>query len=589
MQEGAPLTVQGLLAEAIDRHKAGDLANAITLYRRLLRDDPSYGPALVNLGIALKFQGDLKGALEACEKAVQVEPGNANAHNNLGIVLAAMGRHERAVASHQQAIAIDPKFYECWTNMGLSLSTLGDPGQAVEAFRRALSIKPDHTEALVQFIYHALQICDWRRLDAAIARMARVIAADKGEVNPFVQLAICQDPLESLRAARNFARRVETSVAALARPPRLARGSRARPRIGYLGADFHAHATSFLAAEMFEAHDRDRYELFAYSYGPDEDSPMRRRVAGAFEHFIDISSMPTEAAAGKIADDGIDILIDLKGYTQGARTGIMALRPAPIQAAYLGYPGTMGADFIDFAIVDSFIAPKGFESHYSERLVRMPGSYQPNDSQRRIASEAGSRADHGLPMNGIVFCCFNQTYKIGPHSFSLWMRLLQSVPDSVLWLMAFNPQAPDNLRGVAKAAGISPKRLVFAAKRPLEQHLARIGHADLFLDTWPCNAHTTASDALWSGIPVITLAGKTFASRVAGSLLTALGLGELIVENPTEYERLTLRLAFDAPERQRLRSKLLRARETSDLFSGKKAARKLERAFDEMLALGARA
>jgi predicted O-linked N-acetylglucosamine transferase (SPINDLY family) len=582
-RSGAPLGPNDLMAEAIERHKAGDLANASRLYRRLLQDAPGHGAAWANLGIALKFLGDLPGALEACAKAASLEPGNANAHNNMGIVLSALGRHEQAVAAHRRALAIEPAFHECWTNLGLSLSATGNPGPAVEAFRRALAIKPDHTEALVQFIYHSLQICDWRQLDAAIARMAETIAGDKGEVNPFVQLAICQDPAESLRAARNFARRVEKSVAVLERPSRPRVRKPGRPRIGYIGGDFHGHATAFLAAEMFECHDRDRFEIFTYSYGPDDGSDMRKRVAGAFEHFVELSQLSLEASAKRIAEDEIDLLIDLKGYTQGARTGILALRPAPLQAAYLGYPGTMGADFVDFAIVDGFIAPKGFEAHYTERLIRLPGSYQPNDSRRRIATDAGTRADHGLPETAVVFCCFNQTYKIGPHTFSIWMRLLEAVPDSVLWLMAFNADAPVRLRETAKAAGISPDRLVFADKRPLDQHLARIQLADLFLDTWPCNAHTTASDALWAGIPVVTFAGRTFASRVAGSLLAALGMTELIAGDVATYEKLALRLALDAPARARMKSRLLRARETGDLFSGEKAARKLESAFDEML------
>ncbi len=582
-RSGKPLSVSDLMAEAIGRHQAGDLMNAVSLYRRVLRDHPDHGGAWANLGIALKFHGDLSGALEACGKAVSLDPKNANAHNNLGIALAALGRHAEAAASHRQALAIDPRFHECWSNLGLALSAMGDPGRAVDAFRRALAIKPDHTEALVQFIYHALQICDWRHLDGAIARMAETIAKDKGEVNPFALLAICQDPQESLRAARNFSRRVETSVAALARPNLAPRRQMGRPRIGYLSGDFHGHATAYLAAEMFESHDRDRFEIFAYSYGPDDGSEMRKRVMGAFEHFVDLSSLSLEASAARIAEDGIDLLIDLKGYTQGARTGILALRPAPIQAAYLGYPGTMGADFIDFAIVDAFVAPKGAEADYTERLLRLSGSYQPNDSRRSIAPDPGTREGHGLPEDGIVFCCFNQTYKIGPHSFATWMRLLHALPGSVLWLMAFNAQAPERLREAAKAAGIHPSRLVFADKLPLDRHLARITLADLFLDTWPCNAHTTASDALWAGIPVVTLAGRTFAARVAGSLLNALGMPDLIAPDAQSYERLALRLAEDAPERARAKSRLLRARETSDLFSGEKAARKLESAFDEML------
>jgi predicted O-linked N-acetylglucosamine transferase (SPINDLY family) len=570
--------------EALARHQSGRLDEAVTLYRRCLERAPEDAGVWANLGIALKGLGDLNGALEACGRAAGLDASNANAHNNLGIVQMAMGRPIEATQSYRRALAIDSKFHECWTNVGLAQSALGDPEAATGSFRAALRLKPDHTEALVQFIYHALQICDWRGLDPAIARLARVIRKDSGEVNPFVALAVCRDPIESLRVSQNFARRVERSVSSLRRPM-LGRTSESkqRPRIGYLSADFHGHATAYLCAELFEYHDRERFEIFAYSYGPDDQSAMRQRLERAFEHFVDVAPLSVADAAPRIANDGIDILIDLKGYTQNARCGILALRPAPIQLAYLGFPGPMGAGFIDYSLVDEFIAPAGSESFYSEKLIRLPGSYQPNDSTRLIASDRGSRRDHDLPNEGVVFCCFNQAYKITPEAFSVWLRLLKEVPGGVLWLLAFNQSAPRNLRRLARAVGVDPERLVFAARRPLDQHLARLGHADLFLDTWPCNAHTTASDALWAGVPVITLAGRTFAQRVAGSLLTALGLQELITETVEGYYCLARRLALDDLARRDVKARLDTARPERDLFNGHSAAWKLETAFMQLL------
>ena len=306
-----------MLQEALAQHQSGRLDEAVTQYRRCLERAPEDAGVWANLGIALKVLGDLNDALEACGRAAALDASNANAHNNLGIVQMAMGRLVEATQSYRRALAIDPKFHECWTNLGLAQSALGNPEAAADSFRAVLRLQPDYTEALVQLIYHALQICDWRGLDSAIARLARVIRKDSGEINPFVALAICPDPVESLRVSQNFARRVERSVAGLRRPePGRPKGDKQRPRIGYLSADFDGHATAYLAAELFEHHDRQRFEVFAYSYGPDDQSAMRQRLERAFEHFIDIAPLSIADAAQRIANDGIDILIDLKGYTQ---------------------------------------------------------------------------------------------------------------------------------------------------------------------------------------------------------------------------------------------------------------------------------
>jgi protein O-GlcNAc transferase len=580
----APSVDERAFRAALARQVKDDLPGAIAAYRSYLADFPRDARAWTNLAIALKRMGDIQGAVDSCRKALEIDPDKADAWNNLGICLMALGRPEEAARSYRRALAIEPRFGECLSNLGLALASEGDEAAAVEAFRSALDAKPNHTEALVQVIYHSLQICAWSRLDGYIARLREVIRRDAGEVNPFVLLSICPDPREQLLAARQFSRRVEESVVHLPRPKTASStdGS-GRLRIGYLSGDLHTHATAHLMAEVFEKHDRKQFEIFAYSYGPDDESAMRRRLEQAFEHFVEVRDMGDAEAAAKIASDGIDILLDLKGYTQGARPGIVALRPARCQIAYLGYPGSMGAAFIDYGIVDRYLVTSGLERHYSEKLLFLPGCYQPNDSTRAIAAAEDRRLDHGLPEHGIVFCCFNQPYKITPEMFHLWLELLRQVDGSVLWLLAFNPTAITNLRIAAQAAGIHPGRLVTAEKRPISAHLARLRHADLFLDTYPCNAHTTASDALWAaGVPVITRSGETFASRVAGSLLTALDLADLVALDAAGYFRRALELARDSRRLLTIRNRLASARKDAVLFSGRVVAAELEALFRDV-------
>jgi predicted O-linked N-acetylglucosamine transferase (SPINDLY family) len=349
--------------------------------------------------------------------------------------------------------------------------------------------------------------------------------------------------------------------------------------IGYLSGDFHCHATAWLIAELFEKHDRAGFVIFGYSYGPDDRSPMRRRLASAFDRFVDLKDASFMEAAERIAVDGVDILVDLKGYTRENRVQILALRPAPIQVNYLGYPGTMGAPFMDYVLVDDFVVPADQQPFFAEKLVHLPGCYQVNDSRREIAPHTPSRAECGLPEQGFVFCDFNNSYKITPEMFTVWMELLKGVPGSVLWLLEGNRFAPANLRREAEARGVAAQRLVFAPRMPLPEHLARHRLADLFLDTFPVNAHTTASDALWVGCPVLTMAGETFVSRVAGSLLRTIGLTELVTTSLDEYRVMALRLARDAELLAGLRARLEANRKTSRLFDAGRFARGIEQAY----------
>jgi predicted O-linked N-acetylglucosamine transferase (SPINDLY family) len=352
-----------------------------------------------------------------------------------------------------------------------------------------------------------------------------------------------------------------------------------------VSSDFKQHPMTYLASQLFESHDRKRFEIYAYLIDVDDDSPMRQRLYRAFDHFHDAFAESASETAKRIHTDEIDILIDLNGHTRGARTEIMAMRPAPIQVNYLGYAGSMGAAFMDYIVVDRFLVPPGSESHYSESCVFMPGSYLVNDANGPTRSVPQTRAANGLPESGFVFCSFNQPVKFTPDMFDVWMRLLDQVPGSVLWLVAFNPYMKEALRTHASLSGVDPNRLVFTPKVPTEVFLSRFALADLFLDTFPCNAHTTASDALRSGCLVLTCAGRTFASRVAGSLLTALGLDDLIADTLEDYEAKALKLASQPDALAALRRRLATLRLSSPLFDGAAFARNLEKAFEAMWAL----
>jgi predicted O-linked N-acetylglucosamine transferase (SPINDLY family) len=353
-------------------------------------------------------------------------------------------------------------------------------------------------------------------------------------------------------------------------------------RIGYFSADFQEHATSYLIAELFEMHDRSKFRVIAFSFGPPSQGAMRKRLADAVDEFIDVSEKTDSEAALLSRNLKIDIAVDLKGFTQNSRAGIFALGAAPLQVNYLGYPGTMGAEYIDYLIADRTLVPEESRRYYSEKIVYLPDSYQVNDGKRTIANKEFTRAELGLPMRGFVFCCFNNNFKIMPRTFDVWMRILSRVEGSVLWLFAGNPAAMENLRREAILRKIGSERLVFAERMDLPEHLARHRAADLFLDTWPCNAHTTASDALWAGLPVLTHTGEAFASRVAASLLTAIRLPELIASTPEDYEELAVQLATNAERLALIRKKLANNRLTAPLFDTRLYTRHLEAAYIQM-------
>lgn len=551
---------------------------------RVLREEVRQYPDLVNacnaLGVALVNQSRREEALAAFLEAAKRDPGSAEANNNIANVLSDLGRAEEALPYLRNAVAASPALAEGHYNLGLLLHKLQQHEAAVASFEEVLRLAPRTPYALGQLVWNELALCRWERSTAAVQRLRRAVREEGIVAAPFVLIAASDSPEEQRRCAElHVKHRFATLPAPLWQGERYQHG---KLRIAYLSSDFHEHATAYLAAGLFERHERAGFEVIALSYGPDDGSPMRRRLSRAFDRFVEARSMSDAQAASALRQMEVDIAVDLKGHTTGARLGILAHRPAPVQASYLGFPGTTGAPFIDYLIADRFVLPEEHRRFYSESIAYLPDCYQVNDAGRGIAEPALTRAQAGLPTEGFVFCCFNNGYKITPAVFQVWMRLLQAVPGSVLWLLEDTGAAAGNLRAAARAAGVDPARLVFAPRVPHAEHLARLRLADLFLDTLPCNAHTTASDALWGGLPVLTCAGSTFAGRVAGSLLRAVGLPELVTDSLPAYEELGLGLAREPRRLAALRERLARNRLSAPLFDTGRFRRNIEAAYAVM-------
>lgn len=576
----SPDDVAALFSRGLVLVELGRLAEALASYDRALAIKPDFVEVLNNRGIALTRLGRKAEALESYDRAVACNPGYAEAFNNRGALLAEMGRHDAALASYDRALEIKPDFPGFLDNRAGLFRLTGQHERAAQDYSRLLELTPGDGQALGYKLYANTQICQWNQRDSDKARLTRHIMAD-ANILPFTALLLSDSCAAHLRCARNYARR---KYPAAAKPLWAGeRYSHDRIRIAYLSADFHLHATAHLMAELFERHDRARFEVSAWSFGPETGDAMRERLRRAFEQFNDVRDASDDDVAARLRAAEVDIAVDLKGYSKGCRPAIFARRVAPIQVNYLVYPGTTGAEYMDYIIGDAEVIPEGHEAYYSEQVVRLPDSYQVNDSKRVIAEHVPSRTEAGLPGSGFVFCCFNNNYKITPEVFDVWMRLLQQVDGSVLWLLQDNAAASRNLRLEAAARGVDPRRLVFAARKLPPDHLARHRLADLFLDTLPCNAHTTASDALWAGLPVLTCRGQYFAGRVAASLLRAIGLPELIVDDLTGYEALALRLAQAPEELAALKSRLAKNRMTHPLFDIDRYRHHLESAYVTMI------
>ncbi len=556
-------------------------AEALASFDNAIALNPGYAEAYNGRAKPLNDLKRCEAALASCDQAIALKPGYAEAYNNRGNALQDLGRNEEALASFDQAIALKPGYAEAYKNRVEPLKELKRFEEALASYGRATALKPDLAESEGYSLDIKIHICDWRDYDAACAQL--ISSVRNGQVNQpsFALFAILSSPDDQLRCARRW---IEDRYPSFEKP--VWRGERydhERIRVAYLSADFHAHATASLITGLIEQHDRSRFEIAGISFGVDDRSEMRRRLVAAFDAFHDVRRKSDREIAGLLHDLQVDVAIDLKGYSQDSRHGIFAHRPAPIQVNYLGYPGTMGAPFIDYIVADRIVAPLEHQPFYTEKIVQLPDCYQVNDRKRKIAGSAPARRDVGLPEHGFVFCCFNNDWKITPGIFGLWMRLLQKAGDGVLWLLEDNAAAAANLKKEAEARGVAAERLIFAKRAPLPEHLARHRCADLFLDTLPCNAHTTASDALWAGLPVLTCRGETFAGRVAASLLDAIRLPELITTSLEEYERLAIELATNPEKLAGIKRKLAGNRLTTPLFDTGLSAKHIEAAYTAMV------
>ncbi|MBF0160176.1 MAG: tetratricopeptide repeat protein, partial [Magnetococcales bacterium] len=562
-------------------------------YRRVLAIQPDHINAWYNLGTLMSQQHQPDQAERCYRKVIELEQNHADAWYRLGSLLQESGNLDEATYHYRQAVAIKPDRANGWYQLGLVLEQQYRHEEALRYYRQAITIDPGCIAATVLLVYGEQKGCDWRSLDQLRQRMVEPALAwqkDSGILPPipFPFLSIPDiTEAEQQRIAQNFSRYIQQTIQPL--PDVCCPDSRVdtknrRLRIGYLSSDFRSHAIAHLITGHFRRHDRHRFEVFAYSSGPDDGSIYRRRIEQDVDHFIDLVALSDQEAAHRIRNDAIDLLIDLNGYTQGSRTLILAYRPAPVQVAYLGYPGSMGANFIGYALTDRWVTPPSQQAYYSEKLIDLPHCYQVNDCEQEIAATTGSRSSHGLPEQGFVFCCFNAYHKIEPCIFTVWMTLLQSLPESVLWLMDGSGKA--NLQQAAIQQGVDPDRLVFAPHLPKPDHLARHRWADLFLDTLYYNAHTTASDALWAGVPLLTCPGQTFASRVGLSLLHALGMENegLIVDSLGQYQARALELATHPEQLARIRQKLWANRLTYPLFDTDRFVRDFETALEQIWA-----
>jgi protein O-GlcNAc transferase len=552
---------------------------AVASFMRALELDPRYVPAHNNLGIALHEQGHYERAVTHYRRALELQPSLAEAHSNCGNSLLQLDRLEQALGCYERAVALAPTSVDALMNLGNILQRLQRYEDAAAVFERLVAVAPDYRLAQGLALGARLACCDWTDYQQSCAQITQAVRVGQPVIHPFALLGISGDPELQLRCAQIYV--ADPSVQARRQRWSGAKYLHEKIRVAYLSADYHDHATAALTAGLFEAHDRERFEAIAVSYGPENSGPMRRRLERAFDRFIDVRTMSDADAVQLMRSLEIDIAVDLKGHTT-RRLGLITGRPAPIQVNYLGYPGTMGLDEVDYALVDPVIVPPEQQAHYSEALVYLPESYQVNDDRRLIATETPRRADLGLPDGGFVFCCFNHHYKVTPALFDAWMRLLQHRDDSVLWLLQDNPAAARNLRGEARSRGVDPGRILFAPRVPPDAHLARHRQADLFLDTVPYNAHTTASDALWAGLPVLTCLGTAFPGRVAASLLRAVGLLELITNSMDEYVARALELSSDPRELGELRARLAENRTRQPLFDTARFCRHLEDAYMTM-------
>lgn len=553
---------------------------ALVQYNKAIALDPNYPEAHNNRGDLLQTSGRMDAALVSYERAIALSPRYAGAHYNRGNVLKAMGRWEDALASYDQALVIAPDYAYAHHNRGHVLAECKRFDEAVKSYDLALKFKSDIPYLPGTRLNLKMQSCDWSQFSQEFETLRALIMQGRRVCPAFPLLALSADPGLQKKAAEIW---VADKYPRTTTPQSVkVKKGRDRLRIGYFSADFWSHPVAHLIAGVFDEHDRSQFEIHGFSSGPDTQDPMRKRLEASIEHFHDVRLDSDQQVIELAKKCELDIAVDLSGLTKGCRPGLFAAGVAPVQINYLGYPGTMGADYIDYIMADPVLIPEQNRAFYSEKIIYLPNSYQANDRKRLIAEKVFSRTELGLPESGFVFCCFNNHFKILPETFDAWMRILSAVPESVLWLMGGSQTTKTNLQREANARGIASHRLVFAEHMPLDAHLARHRAADLFLDCLPYNAHTTASDALWAGLPVVTCTGEAFASRVAASLLAAIDMSELVTTTTQAFEQLAISLAQEPDRLNQLRNKLAANRLAKPLFDTSLTTRHIEAAFEQV-------
>ena len=561
---------------------SGAYMESIPHHKKAVELAPNNPEAWLNYGKAFSDLNAYEEALSIYDKALIINPGYAEAFLNKGATLKELKRYEEAIVFAESALRINPNLAEGWVNKGVALKEFKRYEEVISHYEKALSLKFEIDWLNGELLHTKMKICRWSGFTDNLENITNRLMANEKIANPFPLLALTDGVSLQRKCAEIYAQEKYPFNPALGPITKTKRLEGEKIRIGYFSADFHNHATGYLMAELFELHDKQKFEIFGFSFGPIKNDEMRQRLEKSFNQFIEVGDKADVEISQLSRDLNIDIAVDLKGFTQDARMGIFSYRAAPIQVNYLGYPGTLGADYMDYIIADETLIPDHLQLGYSEKVVYLPDSYQANDSKRVIADKKFTRQELGLPETGFVFSSFNNNYKILPAIFDSWMRILNAAEGSVLWLFEDNNLATESLKNEAEKRGIDSNRLVFAKRMFLPEHLARHQQADLFLDTFPYNAHTTASDALWAGLPIITLMGESFASRVAASLLYAINLPELVTTSQAEYELLAIELATNPLKLNSIKQKLTKNRLTTPLFNAQLFTKNLEAAYMQM-------
>jgi len=552
---------------------------AVESYKKAIAHFPYYLSAYNNLGNALKQIGELEEAIVSYQNAINIKPDFAEAHNNIGIVLKDLGRLSESVKSYEAAILINPEFYDAHFNLGNSLRDLNKRDQALKSYETAHDLKPDEDYIIGNILHTKMHLSIWEGLSKNLLDLVKSINNGEKVIGPFALMALVDDPIVLRKATEIYANDKFPKSHAL---PKIDHHPKHKKiRIGYFSADFREHPVSTLTVELYEGHNRSQFEVYAFSYGPDTKDKMNLRIKAGVDYFYDVRSMSSKDVAILSRSLEIDIGIDLGGFTQNARTDIFAMSPAPIQLSYIGYLGTMGADYYDYLIADQTIIPEESKQFYSEKIIYLP-CFQANDSNQSEAVSSFTRQDLGLPSKGFIFCCFNNTYKITPLTLDSWAQILKNVEDSVLLVFASNESAKIHLTKEITLRGIDPSRLILGEHLPRPEYLGRYQVVDLFLDTHPYNAGTTSSDALRMGLPVLTYLGKSFASRMGSSILNAVNLPELITSSQEEYEKLAIRLATNPDQFKLIKDKLAKNLPSSPLFDTPLFTKHLEIAYRTM-------